>query len=528
MGKLPNSGWSKVRNKKVNEVTILTPVTLSRLVSLFPMTKFVFDGIPKFSKITDAALGDNNQIQVKGHLSSAHRQWPMTPSTVLGTALEATGACLSVMATVAQISPVPYTQEVISLAESILSAIQRVRSNKAGFQLLAKDIRGLIRAVKESHVQSSAMKRRLKKLVSLLTEIKEFALEYTSHNVFHRIMTSSTDSSKMQDYRAQIRQALDVFEFRTQIDIHENTVKILNELRGRALDTGQQSSDVAPPDAADLSSSPETALSVEPVPSLPPAAVKNNFDTILMVPSEPNSEAAETDFTAPDSAVTEDNSRGKSSTSRSWRIGTKSTFPPSLDPTIPAPLPEGFRKNANGNPLLHAILGVATVFHDPPSVLQISLILGVQWTKVGATIQPIAPYFEHLESTINFNSDVKLRQALKDSVAGAVWLDAPKYHALVAKWCLTGKSPHARDIIYAGEFWSFHVCNAQPSTELYDSLRNSRLPLDPTSRSKLAEVIHWLGNGGAQAADLLATYRQQSKNPPQLVRIMGGMVNMLF
>ncbi|KAJ7832776.1 hypothetical protein B0H14DRAFT_3142818 [Mycena olivaceomarginata] len=451
------------------------------------------------------------------------------------------------MATVAQISPVPYTQEVISLAESILSAIQRVRSNKAGFQLLAKDIRGLIRAVKESHVQSSAMKRRLKKLVSLLTEIKEFALEYTSHNVFHRIMTSSTDSSKMQDYRAQIRQALDVFEFRTQIDIHENTVKILNELRGRALDTGQQSSDVAPPDAADLSSSPETALSVEPVPSLPPAAVKNNFDTTLMVPSEPNSEAAETDFTAPDSAVTEDSSRGKVATksvlplidARNFINHTvehvsimanwnEKHFPPSLDPTIPAPLPEGFRKNANGNPLLHAILGVATVFHDPPSVLQISLILGVQWTKVGATIQPIAPYFEHLESTINFNSDVKLRQALKDSVAGAVWLDAPKYHALVAKWCLTGKSPHARDIIYAGEFWSFHVCNAQPSTELYDSLRNSRLPLDPTSRSKLAEVIHWLGNGGAQAADLLATYRQQSKNPPQLVRIMGGMVNMLF
>jgi UDP-3-O-[3-hydroxymyristoyl] glucosamine N-acyltransferase len=68
----------------------------------------------------------------------------------------------------------------------------------------------------------------------------------------------------------------------------------------------------------------------------------------------------------------------------------------------------------------------------------------VQWTEVGATIQPIAPYFEHLESTINFNSDIKLWQALKDSIAGAVWLDAPKYHALVAKWCLTGKSPHAR------------------------------------------------------------------------------------
>jgi hypothetical protein len=35
-------------------------------------------------------------------------------------------------------------------------------------------------------------------------------------------------------------------------------------------------------------------------------------------------------------------------------------------------------------------------------------------------------------------------------------------------------------------------------------------------------------NGGAQAADLLVKYRQQSKYPPPLVQIMGGMVNTLF
>jgi hypothetical protein len=55
------------------------------------------------------------------------------------------------------------------------------------------------------------------------------------------------------------------------------------------------------------------------------------------------------------------------------------------------------------------------------------------------------------------------------------------------------KSFRWSDIIYVGEFWGFHVYNVQPSMELYDSLRNSRLPLDPTSRSKLPEVIHWLG-----------------------------------
>ncbi|KAJ6471887.1 hypothetical protein C8R45DRAFT_936552 [Mycena sanguinolenta] len=198
----------------------------------------------------------------------------MASSTLsMGNALEATGVCLSVMAAVTQIAPIPYAQEVISLAGAILTTVQRVRSNKIGFQQLAKDIRDLVRAVVDSRVESSAMKKRLKNLVSLLTEIKNFALEHTSHGVLHRIASNSADSSKIQDYRGKIRQALDVFALKAQIDIHENTVQILKELQG----TRARS-----PPADSPAKSPELGSSTESTSvSRGPAVVTNNVNTTL-------------------------------------------------------------------------------------------------------------------------------------------------------------------------------------------------------------------------------------------------------
>ncbi|KAF7371173.1 hypothetical protein MSAN_00752800 [Mycena sanguinolenta] len=202
------------------------------------------------------------------------------------------------------------------------------------------------------------------------------------------------------------------------------------------------------------------------------------------------------------------------------------------DPTAAAPLPEDFRKNIENNPRLRSILGVAMVFHDPPSALQISVILGLRWNEVGAALRPISSYLEPPNSAINLNTDIKLRQALKDSLlrrAGTVWIDAAKYHALIAEWCLVGQSRNACDVIYAGEFWDYHVCNASPSSQLYDALRSSRLPLNPVSRTKLPPVIHWLNeNGGAEAVDLLLTYGERSSDPSQPVQVMGGALSMLF
>jgi hypothetical protein len=53
-----------------------------------------------------------------------HRPFGMAKSAAIGTAMEATGAFLSVMANVMQTVPVPYVQSVVLLAESILQTSQ--------------------------------------------------------------------------------------------------------------------------------------------------------------------------------------------------------------------------------------------------------------------------------------------------------------------------------------------------------------------------------------------------------------------
>ncbi|KAF7360635.1 hypothetical protein MVEN_00795200 [Mycena venus] len=210
---------------------------------------------------------------------------------------------------------------------------------------------------------------------------------------------------------------------------------------------------------------------------------------------------------------------------------------PPVDATLPVPLPEDFRKHIESSPRLRSILGVSIVFHDPSSVLQISRVLKLHWTDVSAALKPILNYLDGLDSdTISYNSDIKLRQPLRDSLlrkVGTVWLDAAKYHALVAEWCLVGESRDARDIIYAGDFWDHHVCNASASTELYDTLKRSRLPLDPVSRPKLPAVIYWIEeNGGTgapgTATDLVLAYREHVRRPQQQVRVMGGMLSLSF
>ncbi|KAJ6580747.1 hypothetical protein B0H19DRAFT_1112267 [Mycena capillaripes] len=177
----------------------------------------------------------------------------------------AAGTCLSIIGTFAQMAPVPYAQPVISLGESILTMVQRVRSNKTGFQQLAKDIRDLVRAAQGSHVQSSHMEKNLRNLISLLKEIRDFVQEHTSHGVFRRIVSNGLDASKIQDYRQQIQQALNLFELKTQISTHENTERILKALEDRRRNASQQPKDPEAPSRV-----PACSATLAPSAAIPP------------------------------------------------------------------------------------------------------------------------------------------------------------------------------------------------------------------------------------------------------------------
>ncbi|KAJ6462384.1 hypothetical protein C8R47DRAFT_1327205 [Mycena vitilis] len=194
----------------------------------------------------------------------------MPASARAGAALEATGTFLSIMSTAAQFAPVPYTGAVISLAESILTMVQRVRSNKVGFQQLATDIQGLVGVIRKSRVQSSDMKKDLRGLFSLLTDIKDFVEKHSSHNLFHRMVNTGADASTLQDYRDKIQSTLSLFMLKTQINIHENIDRILKnqeggpEARFEPSEPGPAGATSQPPRRVDTASS-GTAPPIAPI-----------------------------------------------------------------------------------------------------------------------------------------------------------------------------------------------------------------------------------------------------------------------
>ncbi|KAJ7749658.1 hypothetical protein B0H16DRAFT_1551008 [Mycena metata] len=139
----------------------------------------------------------------------------MVQSMKKGVALEVTGVALTLAKNAAGVLPVPYVQQAIVLLQGLLTATQEVRNNKEGFQRLDKDLRQLVHVADElmARAQSDESKKNLRNLVGLLTDLINLTLERTSQNLVLRLFTSGTDATKIQEYRAGIRQALDLFMF---------------------------------------------------------------------------------------------------------------------------------------------------------------------------------------------------------------------------------------------------------------------------------------------------------------------------
>ncbi|KAK7031800.1 hypothetical protein R3P38DRAFT_3187522 [Favolaschia claudopus] len=366
----------------------------------------------------------------------------------------------------------PIAQRVLSLA--VIPVVQRVCYHKAVFRQLVQDIRELIHVVLESQTsQTTDTLRGLDRLVSLLLELNKLASESLLQSLFREIFSDVPISLKIRELQVQIRQSLEMFtaKARTQSDVQQKADKILKRMAQIESDGSRQCKDPLTSDSlcAIQRSAPATAPS-DPVP-LPPTYTASVNDAPGLT---------QIDYSDP-----------------------------SFDPL-----------------LLH-ILGISAVFHDPPSVLQISRLIAMDWKQVAATLEPVFSHFEETSTSITYSSNVKFPQSFEESILTQI--DIAKYHALVAQWCLIGNTPDARDIFYACDYWDYHVCTAEPSVELFDALRNSRRPLDLTSRGKLPGLVNWLEeNGAEQAADLIALYKDESNKPPQEVQIMGGMLTMVL
>jgi len=136
------------------------------------------------------------------------------------------------------------------------------------------------------------------------------------------------------------------------------------------------------------------------------------------------------------------------------------------------------------------ILGVVSVFQEFPTTLQIARVLNLEADDIYDVWEPIS---SHL-NTLNAEGRIRCLKYLEDLVCrrgGTASIDRPKYHNLVAQWCL-GHKACARDAFYAADSWVHHVCQSSPSSELREALKYSDTPLDPISHDDLPEVISWM------------------------------------
>ncbi|KAJ7503043.1 hypothetical protein B0H11DRAFT_2188145 [Mycena galericulata] len=140
-----------------------------------------------------------------------------------------------------QLAPLPFLQQASCLALEILNTVRGARDNKEAFKSLARDACELVSAIvcvyqdmeKDGLQPSLGLKKRVNELISLLQRIKLFCDKHISKGALQRMVRLQSENGKIQQYRAQLRQALDVFGLQSSISIHENVVQLLKELRDR-------------------------------------------------------------------------------------------------------------------------------------------------------------------------------------------------------------------------------------------------------------------------------------------------------
>ncbi|KAJ6471893.1 hypothetical protein C8R45DRAFT_1104117 [Mycena sanguinolenta] len=395
----------------------------------------------------------------------------MASSFTVGTALGTAIGCLSVATNV--FNGVPFVGPVLSLASGILTTIQRVCDNSKALQQLGDHIQDLIAVVKPVESLSAEMEKSLEHLFPILLEINDFVKKRRSPRTRFRrarALTGLLDESKINEYRAQIRRELELFGVKAVIGLDQKLDKVIQ------ISKQHGGSDV----------------------------FRRGRTKPLQIPTQQNN--SDIGPAPPEEAMR-----------------NSDTSPAAVTPAVV--IPDDLLKHVDNNPRLLSILGVAAVFCQRPSVLQISRVLEIE---VQAALETISPYLPGRDSAIEWNSDLELPQSLKDSLLQSTGVSA-KYHGLVAKWCLVGQRGilDPKDIFYSCDFWEYHVCNADLSTDLFTALRHSPKPLDPGSRDKLPEVIQWIEQNGGPA-DLVSAYSEANKKPPEPVYIMGGMSSFLL
>ncbi|KAJ6589933.1 hypothetical protein DFH09DRAFT_1140466 [Mycena vulgaris] len=133
--------------------------------------------------------------------------------------LDISSTVLATLTTAAQFAPLPFLQEASFLALAILTTVRGAKDNKEAFKSLANDACELVSAIicvyndmeKDGQKPSLGLKKHVEDLIGLLQVINNFAQKHASKGTMYRMVRLTSETQKIQQYRARLRQALDVF-----------------------------------------------------------------------------------------------------------------------------------------------------------------------------------------------------------------------------------------------------------------------------------------------------------------------------
>ncbi|KAJ7088896.1 hypothetical protein B0H15DRAFT_288721 [Mycena belliarum] len=136
---------------------------------------------------------------------------------------------LKTMANAAQLGGVPYIQPIILLASAIIATIQQCKENTKAFGQLANDTYNMIQAIARVQIHSLELERNVTEFTNVLERVRNYVQEHSTRHPFRRWLGAIDDASKIQEYRAQIQRALEIFDMEMQMRTHVNIVLLLRQ-----------------------------------------------------------------------------------------------------------------------------------------------------------------------------------------------------------------------------------------------------------------------------------------------------------
>ncbi|KAF9261225.1 hypothetical protein L218DRAFT_507192 [Marasmius fiardii PR-910] len=236
------------------------------------------------------------------------------------TTIDISQTVLSTVKDLAAFTPVPFLREAAGCALAIIEAVDRVITNKEGFQRLASHACEIVFAVQRATEvggrtawnKDDEMVDNLRHLLSTLSQIQEYAESRTGKNPFLRFVYQHSDEQKVPRFREELNHALALFNLQSTIQSHEILLDIQDNTRHCRLHH--------------VSSDPDPEKGLEPASSSPSVPTSGSANVLargppkLEIPPFQTETETQSDFSSSGcSTPVSDVSRGTTASSSSSR-----------------------------------------------------------------------------------------------------------------------------------------------------------------------------------------------------------------